>query len=51
MTERHLEVLSKSDFEAPELETAVLNSIDSPRHPLDDALFESVRSSSREFAK
>jgi len=43
MAERHLEVLATGDFEAPELETALLAAIDSPRHKLNDPLLEGVR--------
>jgi hypothetical protein len=43
MSERHLEVLSSGDFEAPELEAALLKAIDSPRHLVNDALFEDIR--------
>ncbi len=43
MTERHLQVLASDDFEAPELEEALLKSLDSPRHALDDALFDGIR--------
>ena len=43
MSERHSEVLSSGDFEAPELEAALLKAIDSPRHLVNDALFEDIR--------
>jgi hypothetical protein len=43
MTERHLEVLASGDFEAPELEAALLKAIDSPRHLVNDALFDDIR--------
>jgi len=43
MTERHLQVLSSATFESPELEEALLQSIDSPRHPVNDELFEGIR--------
>lgn len=43
MTERHLQVLSSAEFESPELEDALLRSLDSPRHPVNDALFEDIR--------
>jgi hypothetical protein len=43
MSERHLEVLASGEFEAPELEAAMLQAIDSPRHTLSDAFFEGIR--------
>ncbi|MBX7207471.1 MAG: hypothetical protein K1X78_04095 [Verrucomicrobiaceae bacterium] len=43
MTERHLQVLSSAEFETPELEDALLPSLDSPRHPVNNELFESIR--------
>jgi|694.fasta_scaffold87980_6 hypothetical protein len=43
MAERHIEVLSAGDFEPPELESALLKAIDSPRHLMDDALFNEIR--------
>jgi hypothetical protein len=43
MTEQHLKVLSAGAFEAPELEAELLKSLDSPRHPLDDAMFGEIR--------
>jgi hypothetical protein len=48
MTERHLEVLSSGEFEAPELEAALLQSLESPRHPVDDQLFAGIRARVRE---
>jgi len=35
-----LQVLATGDFEAPELETALLAAIDSPRHKLNAPLLE-----------
>ena len=43
MSERHLEVLASGEFEATELEAAMLQAIDSPRHTLSDAFFEGIR--------
>ena len=43
MTERHLEVLTSGDFEAPELEASMLSAIDSPRHTLNDNFLDGVR--------
>lgn len=43
MAERHLEVLATGDYEAPELETALLAAIDSPRHTLNAPFLDGVR--------
>lgn len=43
MTDQHLKVLTSDGFEAPELEASLLQSIDSPRHPVNDALFDDIR--------
>ena len=43
MAERHLEVLSAGEYEAQELETALLKALDGPRHLVDDALFAEIR--------
>ena len=43
MAERHLAVLASSEFEAPELEAELLKSLDSPRHAVDDTLFDGIR--------
>lgn len=43
MAERHLAVLASGEFEAPELEAELLKSLDSPRHVVDDAFFDSIR--------
>ena len=48
LAERHLEVLSSDQFEAPEMEAALLKSLDGARHPVDDALFASIRASMTE---
>ena len=47
MTDRHLKLLASDEFEAPELEAALLQSIDSPRYPVNDALFDHVRTVAR----
>lgn len=46
MTERHLTVLTSNQYEAPELESALLKSLDEPRHAVNDALFQSIREKS-----
>ena len=43
MADRHLKVLATQEFESTELEEALLLSIDSPRHPVNDGLFDQVR--------
>ncbi|MES2597128.1 MAG: hypothetical protein V4662_17410 [Verrucomicrobiota bacterium] len=43
MTERHLQVLTETDFETPELEAALLKSLDSPRREVNEALFADIR--------
>lgn len=43
MTNRHLTVLAGNEFEAPELEAALLPSLDSPRHEVSEALFDDIR--------
>ena len=43
MAERHLAVLASGEFEAPELEAELLRSLDSPRHAVDEAFFDSIR--------
>jgi hypothetical protein len=43
MSEHHLKILSSDDFEALELETELLKSLDSPRHVVDDGLFDDIR--------
>ena len=43
MAERHLAVLASGEFEAPELEAELLRSLDSPRHAVNDALFDGIR--------
>ena len=48
MADQHLRVLSSADFEAPELEQALLKSIDSPRHPVNDELFAGIRTAARQ---
>jgi len=48
MADRRLEVLSAGEAEAPELEAALLQAIDSPRHPVNDALFQEIRDLARE---
>lgn len=46
MDERHLDVLKSEDgYESPELESAMLRALDSPRRPLNDALLDSIRAS------
>lgn len=47
MADRHLKVIATQEFESPELEQALLPSIDSPRHPVNDALFDQVRAMAR----
>jgi hypothetical protein len=47
MSDRHLEVLSNGEFESPELEAALLKSLDGPRHPVDDTLFADIRNRAR----
>jgi hypothetical protein len=46
MSERHMEVLADGNYEAQELESAVLQAIESPRHALDDALLADIRARS-----
>jgi hypothetical protein len=48
MTDRHLTVLASAEFEAPELEEAMLAALDSPRHPLNDEFFEGIRAAGRQ---
>jgi hypothetical protein len=43
MTERHLEVLASDEFEAPELEAELLKALESPRHVINDNLFDEIR--------
>lgn len=43
MAERHLAVLASDEFESAELESELLKSVDSPRYPVDDELFEQIR--------
>jgi hypothetical protein len=43
MAERHLEVLASGEFEAPEVEAALLKSLDGARYPVDEALFAGIR--------
>ena len=43
MTEQHLKVLIGTDFEDPELEAALLKSLDGPRREVNDALFADIR--------
>ena len=51
MAERHLAVLSSGEFESAELEAALLKSIDSPRHPVTDSLFDGIRAQARETTR
>ena len=44
ITDRHLKVLSATEFESPELEEELLKSLDSPRYVLSDELLSVVRS-------
>ena len=48
MADRHLAVLSSAEFEAPELEAAMLAALDSPRHSVDDAFFDGIRAAARQ---
>ncbi len=50
MTERHLEILSSGGFETQELEMELLKSLNSPRHPIGQELFDSVRAMARTAA-
>lgn len=45
MTQRHLQILTEDEFESPELEAAMLLALESPREPVDDTFFASVRAS------
>lgn len=43
IAERHLEILAADAFESPELEAAMLKSLDSPRLIVDEALLADIR--------
>ena len=48
MADQHLKVLSSAEFESPELEAAMLQALDSPRHPVNDELFAGIRTAARQ---
>ena len=50
MAERHLTVLASGEFEAPELEAELLKSLDSPRHAVDESLFDGIRAAAAKAA-
>ena len=43
MNERQLELPQEDGYESPELEAAMLKALDSPRQPIDEAFYESIR--------
>ncbi|MDI1311257.1 hypothetical protein [Prosthecobacter sp.] len=43
MERRHDEVLQEQGYEPPELEAAMLKALDSPRQPINEALYEGIR--------
>ncbi len=43
MTDQHLVLLAETEFEAPGLEAALMNSLDSPRHEINETFFSEVR--------
>ena len=43
MNERQLELPQEVGYESPELEAAMLKALDSPRQPIDEAFYESIR--------
>lgn len=43
MNERQLEILEEDGYESPELEAAMLKALDSPRQPINEALYEGIR--------
>lgn len=47
MTDQHLKLLASDEFESPELEEALLRSMDAPRHPVNEALYDHVRTAAR----
>ncbi len=43
MERRNDEVLGEDGYESPELEAAMLKALDSPRQPINEALYEGIR--------
>ena len=50
MTERHLAAFASGEFEVPELEAELLKSLDSPRHAVDESLFDGIRAAAAKAA-
>ncbi len=48
MADQHLTVLSSAEFELPELEKAMLQALNSPRHPVNDEFIASIRTGARQ---
>jgi hypothetical protein len=43
MEHRHDEIVQEQGYEPPELEAAMLKALDSPRQPINEALYEGIR--------